>query len=410
MSHKNFTFLGLICFYLLSISLFVGLFLNEDATGIGTSNDFKNTFPYVEALTNDLLIDGSEWTRLLPLHFIFMSFLYNMTDSIFLSRFIFCFISIFVPYLFYINLKLKFPLIAEGKLLMLASTIFLLPFFRSSAIWPNPHVLSLIFVLISIYFFIKWEKKSSHEIDRMLFLHLIFLALAVYTRRYYVFFFVYYFVYYFKYFDFKKLFIIALIIFLFALPGILLIIKYPHYVTSSGYNLKFYNTFLISSSIFLFFAAPFLRLSLFKNARRDLFIKIILALLITFIFAIFFDYNPRNGGGIFIKFSSIFLGGNLFFFFTSFLGFIVLFTLAKEQKLNFYLIFIIFILFSNNYMYQKYFEPLWIILFFLVLNSQIFINFFKSNKQIFFVLGYFALYYIAAISNSLLKISLNYFW
>ena len=75
MSQKNFFLLGLFIFFSLSISLFVGLFLNEDASGIGTSNDFKNTLPYVEALKESLIIDGSEWTRLLPLHFIFISFL-----------------------------------------------------------------------------------------------------------------------------------------------------------------------------------------------------------------------------------------------------------------------------------------------------------------------------------------------
>ena len=159
MSQKNFFLLGLFIFFSLSISLFVGLFLNEDASGIGTSNDFKNTLPYVEALKESLIIDGSEWTRLLPLHFIFISFLFNLSDSVLLVRLIFCSISILVPYFFYLNLKLRFNSINEGKLLILSSTILLLPFFRSSAIWPNPHILSLLFVLVSIYFFNKWEKK-----------------------------------------------------------------------------------------------------------------------------------------------------------------------------------------------------------------------------------------------------------
>ncbi len=410
MSQKNFFLLGLFIFFSLSISLFVGLFLNEDASGIGTSNDFKNTLPYVEALKESLIIDGSEWTRLLPLHFIFISFLFNLSDSVLLVRLIFCSISILVPYFFYLNLKLRFNSINEGKLLILSSTILLLPFFRSSAIWPNPHILSLLFVLISIYFFNKWEKNSLKKIDYTFLLHLVFLALAVYTRRYYVFFFIYYFIYYLKFLNFKNMVYAFLLISLFSIPGFLLILKFPYYLTSSGYNFKYFNTFLISSSIFLFFILPFLKLSNFQNFKESLLSKIILAFLITALSAIFFDYNPKNGGGILMKISNIFLGGNLFFFFTSFAGFFIISTLVKENKYSLYLIIIVFILFSNNYMYQKYFEPLWFILFFLVINSKIFLDFLKSNKQIFLVLGYFALYYVSALSNSLLKISLNYFW
>ena len=233
----------------------------------------------------------------------------------------------------------------------------------------------------------------------------------MYTRRYYVFFFIYYFINYLKIFNFKNLIYTFLIISLFSIPGFLLIFKFPYYLTSSGYNFKYFNTFLISASIFLFFVIPFLKPSNFQNLNKgDFVFQMVLAFLITFLASIFFDYNPRNGGGIFIKISNIFLGGNLFFYLTSFLGFFVLIGLIKENKYNLYLILTVFILFSNNYMYQKYLEPLWLILFFLVMNSKIFSDFIKSQKQIFLVLSYFILYYAAAISNSVFKISLNHFW
>ncbi len=46
---KNYYSIGLILYFLFSLSLFFGLFLNEDASGTGTSNDFKNTsFPIPE--------------------------------------------------------------------------------------------------------------------------------------------------------------------------------------------------------------------------------------------------------------------------------------------------------------------------------------------------------------------------
>ena len=74
MSQKNYYFLILFVFISLSASLFLGLFLNEDASGVGTSNDFKNTLPYINALKDNLIIDGSEWTRLLSLHFYLFHF------------------------------------------------------------------------------------------------------------------------------------------------------------------------------------------------------------------------------------------------------------------------------------------------------------------------------------------------
>ena len=170
-----------------------------------------------------------------------------------------------------------------------------------------------------------------------------------------------------------------LLISLFSIPGFLLILKFPYYLTSSGYNFKYFNTFLISSSIFLFFILPFLKLSNIQNFKESLLSKIILAFLITALSAIFFDYNPKNGGGILMKISNIFLGGNLFFF-TSFAGFFIISTLVKENKYSLYLIIIVFILFSNNYMYQKYFEPLWFILFFLVINSKNIFGLFKKQQ------------------------------
>ncbi len=197
MIKKNFITIGLIIFILFSLSLILGLYLNEDASGLGTSNDFKSTWPYVLSLKNNYIIDGSEWTRLLPLHYIFLSLLQENLNDIFLVRLFFVFISLLIPFLFYLNLKIKFPEIDKGKLLIISSIIIILPFFRSSSIWPNPHITSLVFLLSSFYFFSKWEQLKIKVFDRDLILHIIFLALAVYTRRYYIFFFLYFLIIYF---------------------------------------------------------------------------------------------------------------------------------------------------------------------------------------------------------------------
>ena len=130
---------GSLLFLLCTISLFVGLYFNEDAGGGGTRADFINTWGYVQALKQNIFIDSSKWTRLLPLHYLFISFLDSIIKNEFLLRGTYCLISLLVPYLFYLNLKLKYPKIDKNILLSLASIILILPYYRSSSIWPNPH-------------------------------------------------------------------------------------------------------------------------------------------------------------------------------------------------------------------------------------------------------------------------------
>ena len=89
---------GSLLFLLCTISLFVGLYFNEDAGGGGTRADFINTWEYVQALKQDIFIDSSQWTRLLPLHYLFISFLDSIIKNEFLLRGIYCLISLLVPY------------------------------------------------------------------------------------------------------------------------------------------------------------------------------------------------------------------------------------------------------------------------------------------------------------------------
>lgn len=336
LTDKNYSYLGASIFVIFSLSLFIGLFLNEDASGVGTSNDFKNTWDYVLLLKNNYIIDSSQWTRLLPVHYIFLSFLHNIFNDIFIVRLIFCSLSVLVPYLFYINLKLKFNEVNKGKLLIVSAIIFILPFFRSSAIWPNPHILSLIFLLTSIYFFQRWEFNFEKKINLYLILHILFLALTVYTRRYYIFFFIYNYLFYFKYLNIKNFFYISILILLLTLPGLLLIIKFPYYLETTGYSIKYYNTIPIISSIFFFYILPFLNISFFKNKNSKKNLINILSVIFFSFCIYFFDYNPRLGGGYFIKLSNIFLGGNYFFYFTSLIGFYLLIKIVCHKKKTFF--------------------------------------------------------------------------
>ena len=90
MNEKYYHRIGIILYALFSISIFLGLLINEDSSGKGTSNDFKNTWEYVILLKEDYFIDSSKWTRLLPFHYIFLSILYEFLGSEFSVRILFC--------------------------------------------------------------------------------------------------------------------------------------------------------------------------------------------------------------------------------------------------------------------------------------------------------------------------------
>lgn len=410
MSEKFYNIFAIFIFTFFSISLFLGLFLNEDASGTGTSNDFKNTWEYVLILKSDYFIDSSGWTRLLPLHYIFLSILYETFGSIFSVRLIFCFISLLAPFLLYLNLRLKFPQINKGKLIILSSLLLILPFFRSSAIWPNPHVLAIIFLLASIYFFQKWQLSENKKLNLNFILHIILLALTLYTRRYYVFLFFYYFLFYIKYLNIKELLISLFIIFLLSIPGLILVYNFPFYLTSSGYSYKFYNTILIISSIFLLYILPFIQYELIKKKSSENILLLIISFIFTIITSYYFDYNPKLGGGYFMKASNMLYLGNYFFYLTAILGIYFILKLSIKNKEDLFLILLVFFTFSNYYMFQKYFEPLLIIFILLFFKEKFLTNFLKSNYQIFFILIYFLTYSLSALINSYYKISIGFFW
>ena len=110
-----------------------------------------------------------------------------------------------------------------------------------------------------------------------------------------------------------------------------------------------------------------------------------------------------------MKLSNIFLGSNLLLYLSSILGIYLLCKLFLNNKKNSFLIILIFFIFSNNYMFQKYFEPLWLIIFFLVLDLDFVKKFLRNNFQIFNVLLFFLIYSITALINSFNLISINIF-
>jgi hypothetical protein len=404
---------GTISFVLLSTSLFIGFIFNEDSSGSGGHiADFNNTWKYVEVLTQNFFAFPSQHgTDNTPLGYMILSWFNYFAQDKYIVRVIYCTLSISLPILFYYALKNHYESIDSNILLLFASLTFLFPSFRSGAIWANNSIVANIFFIIFVIFLNKWIKKGQFKnIDLNIFLQLVFLALAVYCRQYYAVVYLYAMYIYFKKLDIKFFLTISLIVLVFTLPGFWIIIN-DTVVLRTVFSPKIYNTILISPSIMSFYLIPiFLILSLSKinninfRDKSTILSTIFFIILITFI-TLIFDYNYKIGGGYFIKLSYLLFDNLLLGSLTSIVGLILLFNIAKENNDNLILVIILIFAFPGFYVFQKYFEPMFFFMIFLMFKSRIPELFLKVKKNIYFLYLYFGVYLTSAIINDIFRIT-----
>ena len=404
---------GKISFILLTLSLFVGFIFNEDSSGSGGHiADFNNTWSYVEVLTkNFFAFPTQHGTDLTPLSYMILSWFNYFFNDKYIVRLIFCAISITLPMLFYYALKNHYEDLDRNKLLLFASLIFLFPSFRSGAIWANSSNMANIFFLVFIIFFHNWLKNDkSDKINSNIFCQLIFLALAVYTRQYYAVIYLFAMYMYFKKFTIKNFLIISFIVFILTLPGFWLILNDP-LILSTIFDPKVYNTILISPSIMSFYLIPIFFI-LFVNKLNKInfnnkynILSTIFFIILISIITIIFDYDYRIGGGFFIKLSYLFFDNLVLGSLTSIIGLMLLFHLAREHIDNLILVVILIFSFPSYYIFQKYFEPMFFLMLFLMFKSEIPKLFLKTEKNIFYLALYLGLYLTSAIINDIFKIT-----
>ena len=151
---------GNIIFILLSLTLLIGFFFNEDSAGSGGFiADYENTWPYIEVLKKSLFVlpwGENQYVGHTPLHFIILSKIYILIEDKYFIRLIFCLFSISIPILFYLCLKINYPNENKNNLLILSSLTFLFPSFRSGAIWAADHITALFFFLLFLFYYSKW--------------------------------------------------------------------------------------------------------------------------------------------------------------------------------------------------------------------------------------------------------------
>ena len=201
---------------------------------------------------------------------------------------------------------------SENKNILFAISllIFLSPYFRSSTVWATNDNLALLFVVISLYFFIssfsKLKKKSYYY-----FISILFLIIASYIRQNYSLLFIFYIIKSFEILERKTIIYIILISLLLSFPALLYVKK----IYELGFNLSiikpdYLNNFIIYLSIISFYLFPFFWSEKNKNKYKNLILnrkKIILFFSLIVVSIFFYSDIERFsvGGGVILKLSKI---------------------------------------------------------------------------------------------------------
>lgn len=385
------------------LSLFVSFFFQENSSG-GAEMDYRFLYYYIESFSidfkngfNDFLNNQGSLIHS-PIHYILSGFLLKISESILFVKIIYLLISSLLPFIFYLILKKKFSSNSD-YLFYLSLIIFFSPYYRSSAVWLLGDNLSLIFFSLSIYFY---TCSIDNNASRNFYLCIIFLALCCYIRYYYVLFLIFYlskFYYRIPIQFFLKLLVLCAII---SLPAI-------YYFIYIFLNFDFFNLLknktslnliqnsLIILSIIFFYIFPFI-IQKFKSEFKSITLLFITILIINFFISYFFFSSSSNeiwnsiGGGIFVKiFLLINTDINFFLLLISIFCIYVLNNLFKGNLFNNYFLILILILsLPFSIIYQKYLDPLFLILFFGLIESKELNNLINKKKiNLTFVYLYF---------------------
>ena len=390
-------------FIALYFSLLIGFFFGEDSTG-GAFSDYKNQKLISIAFANDFFktfINFDNFnTRHSPALIIYLSLFekFNISDTI--IRILHLNIAPLCCFAFYKCLKLKYEKINNELLLIFSLILLLSPTIRSLAIWPDSRVYGLFFFLISVYFFIKFEKnkKFCNAIY-----NIIFLSISSYLSPNFSIFSAYFFLNYFLHYKFSmNLAKIVILNMALALPAFyyLFVLDVFFLKVTAISNVETiqrinpFNKIILISSIFFFYFLPFLFFFKKENFFKDVFNiqNIFITTIILLVSIIYFSYETRyTGGGFFFHLSQKIFSNNNLLFFVTFFSILFLIFISKKDYKNLILIFIIFLGNPQLSIYNKYYDPLVLILLLLLFNLNIDTNrIFKLKNTSIFYIFYFS--------------------
>ena len=398
------------------LSYLFGFILRENIAG-GARADFESfTWPLITAFkTNffDTLINyGSYGEGSLPLFHIINAYLNPFSFDKFLFQASITIVSLLNVVFFSQIISHKYK-VKKINSLLLSSIFLLLPFFRSSAFWGITENFGWLFLILSIKYYNIYENNSFKDKILNIFLVCFFSSLALYIRPYLVFFPLFVIIYSTIKKDFVLLKFSILFYIIFSIPGLYLISLWGNVIQTDSELINLSNNYhnpkfilknlIIFFSIFLFYAMPFsfhnLKSNIFANQNLIFFIIVVFTVSLIYIFG-YFDYLTLIdlGGGIFLKLNNLFFKDSLIFFLVlSSLGLVLIskyFLISKKNKI----IFLCLIIFCfPKFIFQEYFEPLFLILLFSLFDlEKSKSKMFNQNEIILAFCSYFIVYLIGS--------------
>ena len=361
------------------ISLVFAAYNGEDLIG-GAKYDYSFHEKYIINFYENFNLAINEFgsnfeVRNSPIFFIFSSFFLKFGIDINNLKYFNLIILAPLIIFFIKSLNLKYSNLSLETNSYLLSIIFISPTIRSLSAWPYPLTWAVCFFLISIFYFLKFEKTDSNKKKiKYSLLNIFFLALSAYFTPNFGIFSIFYLFFFLKHFKFsKESFLIIFGNIILSLPALyFLIIKdfylFKHEAEHVITNYSIYDTLNISNKIIIittiifFFFIPFVNIK--KLIDKNFFNKSWLLLLFIFINIIFFNFSKGLGGGFFYHLSNFLFKGPVLLFFVFAIS---LFIFRKYGLLNFHNIFLFIILILYNIqstIYFKYYDP---IIFFMIL-------------------------------------------
>jgi len=390
-------------------TLLLSFYFNEDGSYSPLSGDFRDTWPYVLNLKNNILSDPTGYTVHYPLHYILISRLNFIISDPTNLRFFMMLISMTIPFIFFKVLSKKFKNKDSKVLFIISLCIFFIPAYRYSSIWANDRIITDIFILIGTYFFFSFQ-ETKKEIKNLYFC-LLFFALACYSRQFYTVYYALFLIYIFKSCNLKNFFNLSIYSLLLSLPGFYLLYKLPYLFSGLAYSGNIFNTLLGNVSSLFVYTLPIISINILLQKKisfdlKKIFTYSAISLIIFSIAYFFHDINTmgRNGGSFFI-FSKLIFNNYLIFYLIFILNFLIILTIF-ETYFDKFIVFSFVFIFCSIIVPQSVFEPLFFLYFFLFSQSKFKDIFLESRKASFAIFSYYIFYYLVSKTDILYKINL----
>ena len=385
------------------LTLIVGAYVGEDALG-GAKYDYLFHEKYIIAFYQNFFGALREFgenyeVRNSPVFFMLASLILKLNIKIEYLKFYNLIIILPIIIFFVKSLNLKFQNTNITTITFLSSVIFLSPTLRSLVAWPYPLIYAICFFLISIFYFLKFQKTNTKKKLKYCLLNILFLALSAYFTPNFAIFSIFFLFYFIKNYQLsKESFLIISINIVLSLPAIYFLISKDFYLfrheaehVISNYSiydtLNISNKIVLISSILFFFLIPIIEIKKIKFENFFQFDFLILFFILLNIY--FYNFSSGLGGGFFYHLSNIIFEGP-FLLFIVFIFSLLLFRSYGLINFNNIFLFILLIFYNiQSTIYFKYYDPIifFIILFLIKFKENLILE--KISKKYFYFYIFF---------------------